>query len=475
MQMGDLAFYMAHHRGLNISDPGCRKTGSACVYAYWLWTEKKVGTAWAMPLSLLKKNREEMLAFTDFKPEDVIIVTGTATQRAKQFASGAKVYLMGFDCFSTNWEQLPDFVDALIVDELHMGYGGHFSKRTQNLYAAMEKITYFLALTGTLINGRLSSAYPAIQIIEPKNYQNYDCFMFIHAINDSFGKVRAWTQPERVAKFLGRHAIRHSFEQVYGKEAKVVINELCEMDPAQRLAYEEFEEAGLLELEDSWLEGSLPGVNFIRCRQLMEHPQTFGAPLDKITLTGKEQRLMIHLEDAKNTGKPLLIFAVFQPQQDRLVEICKKMGFRVGLINGTVSTKRRGEIDEQFQAGLLDIVVASPATASVGFNWGHLDTIVFMSIDFMDSSFLQGYRRAMRGVRTSPLLIYVMEYEKSVDQRIFKIVEIKSAMAVEVDATQVQVKLTSKPATWSMSRCFRNHRMADMERTQKKRLTADCL
>ena len=134
---------------------------------------------------------------------------------------------------------------------------------------------------------------------------------------------------------------------------------------------------------------------------------------------------------------------MFQPQQDRLVEICRKMGFRVGLINGTVSTKKRGEIDEQFQAGLLDIVVASPATASVGFNWGHLDTVIFMSIDFMDSSFLQGYRRAMRGVRTSPLLIYVMEYEKSVDQRIFQIVEIKSAMAVEVDPTQVQVQISA--------------------------------
>ena len=80
-----------------------------------------------------------------------------------------------------------------------------------------------------------------------------------------------------------------------------------QMDPAQRLAYVEFEEAGLLELEDSWLEGSLPGVNFIRCRQLMEHPQTFGAPLDAIKLTGKEQRLMVHLEDAKQSGKPLLI------------------------------------------------------------------------------------------------------------------------------------------------------------------------
>jgi hypothetical protein len=443
MQVGDLAFYMANPRGMNLSDPGCRKTGSACVYAYFLWTDKKVGTAWAMPKSLLRKNRDEMLAFTDFRPQDVIIVDGTAAQRAKQFASGAKVFLLGFDCFSTNWQMLPPFVSCVMIDEWHMGYGNNDSLRTQRLYDAMEKFEYFLPLTGTIINGKLSSAYPAVQIIDPTLYGSYDVFMLTHAIVDGYGKVLGWTNPGKLSKFFGKHAIRHSFEEVYGKEAKVVINEQCEMDPDQRAAYKEFEEAGLLELEDSWLEGSLPGVNFIRCRQLMEHPQTFGAPLDKIKYTGKELRLLVHLEHAKQTGKPLLIFAVFQPQQDRLVEICKKMGFRVGMINGTVSAAKRGQIDEDFQAGLLDIVVASAATASVGFNWGHLDTIIFMSIDFMDSSFLQGYRRAMRGVRTSPLLIYVMEYEKSADQRIFQIVEIKSAMAVEVDPTQVAVKISA--------------------------------
>ena len=165
--------------------------------------------------------------------------------------------------------------------------------------------------------------------------------------------------------------------------------------------------------------------------------------MDKIVHTGKELRLLVHLEDAKQSGKPLVIFAVFQPQHDRIVAMFKATGLRVALINGSVSASKRGQIDEDFQAGLIDVVVASAATASVGYNWPHVDTIVFMSLDFMDSSFLQGYRRAMRGVRTSPLLVYVMEYIKSMDQRVMQIVEIKSAVAVEVDPTQTSVKITS--------------------------------
>jgi ERCC4-related helicase len=445
-QVADLAFYMKTPRCLNLSDPGTGKTPSVCVWFYWLWTDKKVRSAWAMPLSLLKKNREEILRFTGFKPEDVIIVAGTKQQRTKQMAADAKVFLMGFDCFSTNWAELkanhPD-LDALAVDEFHMGYGGDGSTRTQNFYLAMENITYFLGMTGTIINGRLSSAYPAIRVVSPQSYSSYEAFLLRHAVLDGYGKIRAWTGTKPIAEIFRRKAIRHSFEEIYGKEAKIVVNEQCTMHPAQRKAYEEFEETALLELEESFLEGSLPGVHLIRCRQLMEHPQTFGAPLDQIKLTGKEERLLVHLASIKETGKPLLIFSALVPSQERIVKICEEQGLRVGLINGNVSAKKRSQIDLAFQAGELDVVVASPATASVGFNWGHVDTVIFMSVDYMDSSFLQGYRRAMRGVRKTPLLIYVMEYENSVDQRIFKIVETKSALATEVDDSQVVVKLSA--------------------------------
>ena len=443
-QVADLAFYMAKPRCLNLSDPGTGKTPSVCVYIYWLWAEKSVRTVWTMPKSLLDKNRDELLAFTEFRPEDIVIVDGPAAKREKLMQQDAKVFLMGFTCFANNWRRLlelhPD-IDAHVVDEIHMGFGGNDSKRTQEMYKAMEHMTYFLAMTGTMINGRLSSAYPSIQVIDPNYYGSYRSFMWTHAIENDYGQVVAWQNPSKIKRFFQKYGIRHSFTEIYGEEAKVIINEKCQMDPRQREAYEEFEETALLELEESWLEGTLPGVHLIRCRQIMEHPQVFGPPLDQIRETGKEARLKVHLEDARQSGKPLLIFSALVPQQERLVEICEKMGFRTGLINGQVNSKTRFEIDEKFRNGEIDIVVGSPATMAVGYNWGHVDTVIFVSLDYMDSSFVQGYRRAIRGKRDTPCLIYVLEYEDSVDQRIFEIVETKSAMAHAVDPTQVKLEL----------------------------------
>lgn len=444
-QIADLAFHISKPRTMNLSDPGTGKTPSVCVYAYYLWTELGVRSIWSMPKSLLKKNLDELLLFSEFKPEDVIIVDGTPAQREKQMASDAKVFLMGFDCFARNWRRLlelhPD-IDAHLVDEIHMGFGGATSNRTQQLFESSQEIRMFLAMTGTIINGRLSSVYPCIQVIAPELYRyGYDEFMIKHAITDSYGNTVAWTNTKPISDFLRTYGIRHTFEEAYGKEAKVIIHEQCQMDPLQREAYDEFEETALLELEESWLDGTLPGVNLIRCRQIMEHPQEFGPPLDKIKMTGKEERLLIHLEHVKQTGEPLIVFAALVPSQNRIMDICRRMGINAALINGTVSQKKREGIDEAFRAGELDVVVASPATAAVGFNWGHVDKIVFMSLDYMDSSFVQGYRRAIRGVREKNLLVYVMEYENSVDQKIFSIVDQKSKLASDVDSSKERLDL----------------------------------
>jgi len=434
-----------------------------------MWNDLRHRVVWTMPKSLLKKNKDELIEFSGFAPDDIAIVDGTPKQRKKAIDSDAKVFLIGFTAFSNEWEQLltahPD-INCMLVDELHMGYGGPESQRTENLYEAMEKIKYFVGMTGTIINGRLSSIYPSIQIIDPSIYGKYEYASFFHehAVIDDYGRVVNWQKPGKIKNFLGKYAIRHSFEEIYGPEAKVIIHEKVQMDPRQREAYDEFEETALLELEETWLDGSFSkAVHIIHCRKIMEHPQTLGAPLDAIKTTGKEDRLIIHLEDCKQSGKPMIVFAALTAQIERAADIASRMGLRVGMIHGGVSTSKRFEIDEKFRAGEIDVVIASPATTAVGYNWGHVDTMVFMSLDYMDSSFRQGYRRAIRGVRGKPLLIYILQYEDcEVEDRIFSIVQRKADMANDVDATVTKVDIKAKKPSNSKASAPLPRSMADI-------------
>ena len=217
-----------------------------------------------------------------------------------------------------------------------------------------------------------------------------------------------------------------TFEEAYKDSPKpIIIPEKCIIDDKHLKLYKEFEEKALLELKDEYLTDSgSGGVHQMRCRQILEAPESVGIE-DKFLL-GKDEMLKVHLEDAKNNGKPLLIFSVFVSEQERIKEICEKeYGFRTAIINGSVSGPKRAQIDEDFRAGKIDIVIGSPETMAVGFNWEHVDTVIFVSIDYKDSNWKQAIQRADRGGRKYPLRVYRMFYDVAVEHRLWQIIKQK--------------------------------------------------
>jgi len=446
-QIDDLAFYMKNERCVNLSDPGSAKTPTVCVYLEWLWNKKKCKSIWTMPKSLMRKNRDELLRFTNFTKADIAIVDGTPAVREEIMNRPAKVFIMGFKRFSDDWKKIRTLhpeIDMVAIDEVHMGFKSHNSQRTKELFVAMRSIKHFLPMSGSLIDGRLDSAYPTIHIIEPRYYTNHWSFMAQHAISDEYGRVIMWSNHEKLGRIFKRHGIRRTFESVWKDAQKpVIITERVEMSEKQRKIYNEFEEKAILELEDGYLEGFNPAVNAIRCRQIMAHPETFKL-LKEGEITGKDEALQVHLEDHINKKEPILIYAALVPEQERIAKICTDAGFKVGLMNGATSAPDRSDIDEKFRSGEIDCIVGSPQVAAVGFNWGHIDHVVFTSLNYQNVDFVQAYRRAIRGARKKPLRVTVLEYADSIDQRIFQIVNKKSLDLAKVDSSYDVLTLGSQ-------------------------------
>lgn len=369
---------------------------------------------------------------------------------------GAKVILCSFHFHRERWkeieEQFPD-LGLLAVDELHMGYGGVDSQTTSALYATMRRCERFIGMTGTLLNGKLDSVYPAIHVIEPGYYPlGYSSFRQDHvAFEDDYGRVLAWKNEGKVGQILLNHGVRRTFEEVYGKEDVVFLPDLCEMNEAMRAEYDLFHEQAMLELDDGqFLDGSLPGVATIRARQIMAHPETFGLCAGE--QTGKDERLEIHIRDAIERGEHLLIFSVHVPEQERIKALLESFGRRVGLFNGDTSAAKRDKIDlaftglnedGKFVGRTIDDVVGSPQTMAVGWNWEHVDHVIGVSIPYNDVDWLQAYRRANRGTRTKTLRVSLLQYADSIDQRVIQIVEQKSILANKVDPTRPILKLAA--------------------------------
>lgn len=438
-QVQDLALMINNPRLLNRSEPATGKTGSACAYIEYVWLYERGCTIFVQPQSIIKKNLEELLAFTNFEPDDLFIWD---PKKVGKLRRPPKVILTTADSFTRNWLLMKSVtatgIKLFVGDEMHLYYSTNDSKRTQFWYSAMRDIPRMLSLTGTAVRGRMDSVYPIIQVIEPRYYGNHNRFLQEHAVIDDCGKIINWTNHKKLGQILLQHGINRTFAECYGAEKRLFIPVPVEMTTQQAKVYEEFHNLAMLELEgDDVLSATNEGVHALRCRQLLAHPESMGIAGWKEETNAKDAWVLDEICGQYNCG---LLFSTLQPEQNRLVKVLRSKGARVGLINGNVSLNKRAEIDRQFQAGELDWVVASPATAGVGFNWQRAEVVAFVSTDYMDDNVVQAYRRAIRGIRDTALPIYLPQYPGTIEDRILEIIEQKSNLAFRVDATRVPLK-----------------------------------
>src|SRR3546814_17116880 len=79
-------------------------------------------------------------------------------------ARDAKVFICTFAFLRTHWERLfatiPQ-IDNFMVDELHMGYGTAGSQQVDSFFYVTDRCSKFCGMTGTLVDGRLDSVFPA--------------------------------------------------------------------------------------------------------------------------------------------------------------------------------------------------------------------------------------------------------------------------------------------------------------------------
>ena len=75
------------------------------MYTQYLWDELGFKSYFVMPMSLLRKNKDELLEFTNFHSSEIQIIDGEAKRRERQMRNAdAKVFIMGFQRFSDDWQ-----------------------------------------------------------------------------------------------------------------------------------------------------------------------------------------------------------------------------------------------------------------------------------------------------------------------------------------------------------------------------------
>lgn len=465
-QVADLAFYMSpgHEKAMNLSDPGTGKTISVVVNQLRRLQDKGMKTCWVQPLSLIDKNVQEIKDWTGLTDKDIGIIDGSPAKIRREFEKNPAIILMGPDRLKAkmNGGNMYQAVfdqgfRALDTDEMHMSFGGATSQRTQAFFELSKYMDEMVHMTGTIINGRLDTAYPAIQSIDSRYYWGgYDHFLGEHAYIDDFGRPIGWHGHDKIATILGRYGIRRTFRSIFGDQAIVPSVQWVAMHPKQRELFDTLRDDALLELEHFFVDGGMPGTMMTRARQIQEHPNVFPDLRDldhKLKLPpvdimpghrpAKEEALRIHFDEAIRKNIPLVVFAFYVPQQKQIADLAREMGLAVSVMNGESTREQKSQADLDFRAGRTQIMIASPAVGSVGYNWQfwgpnriETDHVIFASLGYLPNDYSQGFKRTIRGMRSSPLRVTVMAYYDSIDLRLMQILERKSMDAHLVQPDQ---------------------------------------
>lgn len=443
-QIQDLSVAIRNPKSWNFSHPGTGKTPVFCALSWYYWSRKGKKTVIVQPNHLRSKNRLEVLRFSGFKPEEVVVLekatdtygprkrVGTRACQKTGFINfmanpDAKVFCVGFAFLKTYWEELMKYhpeIDLVIVDEGHLGYKTFNSKASIELMRMLEKCSGFYYCTGTPIDGRLDTAFVPIHIVNSGYYGSYRGFMAQHAgALDDYDRVIYWINEEKVTEIFNRHGVLRTWSEVHGQELRniVVVDDL-EMKPRMSEAYREFETLAFVELDGMLLDGTTPGVATLRARQIINCPHIFG--IDEPT--SKHE----YLEGIAEPGT--VVFSSMPAEVESNAALLRNMGLRVGVMHGGTPHKKRVKIDLDYQNEKLDCICATPAVSATGWNWQRTKNMVFTSLDYLDSNLSQAIRRGERELRLTPLNIYFLEYADSVDQRVRKIVTKKGGFSDEV-------------------------------------------
>ena len=154
-----------------------------------------------------------------------------------------------------------------------------------------------------------------------------------------------------------------------------IIDDL-KMSPKMGEAYDQFANMACLELDNTFIDGSNPGVAAMRARQIINCPHVFG--IDEQT---PKQDYLEGIVEPKT-----LVFGSMPEEVEAAAKVLRAKGLNVGVMHGGVSSKKRVEIDEQYVSGELDVICATPAVAATGFNWQQTKNIVYLSLDYRDSN-----------------------------------------------------------------------------------------
>lgn len=404
-------FLIANPRAIVTSDPGTGKTRSvADAYAQIKQDGRMLVLA---PLSILDVSWADDLR--KFQPT-LTFGLCVAGDREEPFASGCDIVIANHD--GVKWIQkelkknkkLLDGFDTICIDE----FTAFKNKDSARSKAALEICQHFerrWILSGTPnSNTILDVWHPTLMCDDGERLgRKFYSFRSNVCVSRHNGFGMEWKdKPEAtntVAAALSDISIRYALEECITMPERVLSTRKVKLSPAVRKQYTQLMDDAVL------YAGSQLALNAVHASAKIKKilqlctGAVYNAAGEVIDLHDDRYKLVMDLVAER---KHSLVAFNWTHERDAMVVLAETMGIKYGVIDGSVSGKRRADVVNAMQAGELQVVFAHPQSAGHGLTLTRATATIWASPTYNAEHYKQFNGRTYRaGQRQRTEIIHV--------------------------------------------------------------------
>lgn len=400
------------------ADVGTGKTATAIACA------KAVGAARTLYLVPAILKEQVAREFAAWRPDlTVAVVQGTKPRRRELWASEADVWVANYELLLADLDEilelLPDFI---VADECQ-----RLAAPSSKTIKAFRKLDpkYRLPMSGTPAPNALHELWNMVDWVSPGiahesfwQFRARECRM-----HPAFPKILGYFREDKVKKTFMSVVHRIRREDVLTLPPLTEVRIPVTLGKAQREAYEKLKAELSLELASG---ETLTVPNLLallmRLRQMASLPESLGVNVESAKVKALDELL-----DAISSRK-VIVFTEFASVARFL--LWKHGEGAVGIMGETSESDRQANLSRfKREDGPRVLVVTS--AGQLGLNVQEADTVIHFDSPWNSARMDQRTARSWRYGQTRPVTSYRLIAEKTVDEKMEKMVEAKRKATVD--------------------------------------------
>ena len=352
----------------------------------------------------------------------VSLENGTIAQRLDRWFSypRGKTPLIGVINYEAIWRDafadwlLKNPPDMVVVDEGHRIKDP--SGRTSRFFSHLSRVVpYRIAPTGTPTPHSPMDAFGLYRFLDTgvfgRSYMHFRSrYAYMGGYNNK--QILSYINMDEFSNRLWSIGYRVKAKDVLDLPPFQDMTITFDLDREERKAYDEMEQQFITEVNDEVITASNALAKLLRLQQI-----TSGFIADRLQIgKSKELELADLLEDFEER-EPIVIFARFKHDLERIKKVVEKSGRRYGELSGT--SDDRGAWD----TGAVDVLGVQIQSGKEGVDFTRSRYSIYYSLGFSLGDYNQSRARLDRPGQTRPGMYIHLVAERTVDVKIMKSLE----------------------------------------------------